>query len=269
MQHPCKECGRYKSPYVAVDGIVQKDGKVLLIKRGNSAEPFYRSYALPGGFVEFNEQTEKAVEREIWEETGLKTKVNKLIGVYSHKDRDPRGHIIGIAYSLEVISGKLRTSNEAKELKWFDFDKLPKLAFDHADIINDFRQSNRMVRQYNGWNLDKKLVFCSQSRYYMFASELICKFVIDSGYVPINSFTNFGYFLHELVSRHDIVENINNIINNCHELWVFGPITEGVAMEIEMCKKLGKPIKYFDITEDEKPCLIKEVTEQKLLKKKL
>ncbi len=266
-QEKCKSCGQYKIPSLSVDAIVHKEGKILLVKRAKKETPFYNTYALPGGFVDYGEKTEDAIVREVWEETGLKTRVNQLIGVYSDRDRDPRRHVVSIAYSLEVLSGRLKTSSETKDIRWFNIDRLPRLAFDHKKIIEDFCNSTKKVSEYNGWNMNKKLVFCSQSRFYMFASELICKFVIDEGYVPINSFTNFGYFLHELVSRHDIVEGINNIINHCHELWVFGPITEGVDEEIKMCKKLSKPIRFFDITDDETPCLIKEVTERYLRKK--
>lgn len=268
MNHPCTTCNRYKTPYITVDGVIQKDENILLVKRSNADEPFYNTYALPGGFVEYNEETAQAVVREIWEETGLKTEVNSLVGVYSKKNRDPRGHVVSVVYSLRMVGGLLTPSSETRELSWFPIDHLPALAFDHADIIYDFRSSNRAVTKYNGWNMDKKLIFCSQSRFYMFASELICKFVIDEGHVPINSFTNFGYFLSELVPRHDVVENINNIINNCHELWVFGPVTDGVDLEIAMCKAIGKPMRFFDISEEEQPCLITEVDEQFLREKK-
>ncbi len=268
MKYPCNTCGQYETPYITVDGIVLQQGNILLIKRNNPDEPFYNTYALPGGFVDYGEETEQAIVREVWEETGLKTFVNQRVGVYSKKNRDPRRHIISIAYSLFVESGVLKESSESKDLAWFNLDNLPELAFDHRDIIEDFRKSNKLVKKYNGWDMDKKLIFCSQSRFYMYASELICKYVIEEGHVPINSFTNFGYFLSELVPRHDIAENINNIINHCHELWVFGPITGGVDLEIAMCKDLGKPIRYFDISEDKSPCLIKEVDEQFLRDKK-
>ncbi len=101
----------------------------------------------------------------------------------------------------------------------------------------------------------------------MHASLLICKYVIEKNCVPINSFTNFGYFLYELVPRHDIAEGINNIINRCDEQWVFGPISRGVELEIDMCKEIGKKIRFFDISEEEAPCKIEEVDEAFLRKK--
>ena len=266
MVKPCDSCKRYKSPYMSVDAVLHDQGKILLIKRGNPDEPYYGNYALPGGFVDYNEETSAAVVREVWEETGLKASVHDLIGVFSKKDRDPLGHVISTAYALKVESGTLKPNSDAKAAAWFPIDALPPLAFDHEEIIATFRQRNRILSQYNGWDLQKPLVFCSHSRSLMHASLLICKYVIDHGGVPINSFTNFGYFLYELVPRHDIAESINNIINRCDEQWVFGPFSEGVQMEVDMCKEIGKKIRFFSITDDEVPCLIREVSEDELRK---
>jgi 8-oxo-dGTP diphosphatase len=126
----------YNTPNLTVDGIIIKDKKILLIKRCNP--PFRGMWALPGGFVEYNEKTEDAVLREINEETGLITIIKDLIGVYSDPKRDPRGHTISIIYLLEVKSGDLKGGDDASEVKFFDLKKLPNLAFDHKIIINDF-----------------------------------------------------------------------------------------------------------------------------------
>ena len=67
----------YKNPRLTVDGAVLKDNKVLLIKR--KYDPFKGKWALPGGFVEYGEKVEDAVIREIYEETGLKTNINKML----------------------------------------------------------------------------------------------------------------------------------------------------------------------------------------------
>jgi 8-oxo-dGTP diphosphatase len=126
----------YLHPAVAVDGIIEKDNKILLIKRKNP--PFKGCYALPGGFVECGETVEDAVIREIREETGLITKVKSLLGVYSSPDRDPRGHVISIVFILDVVGGQLKAGDDAKEAEFFDLNNLPKLAFDHEKIIKDY-----------------------------------------------------------------------------------------------------------------------------------
>ena len=126
----------YKKPSLTVDAIILIDGKLLLIRRGNP--PFKGQYALPGGFVEYGERVEEAVEREVLEETGLNAEVSDFLGVYSAPDRDPRGHTISIVFYLEKIGGQLSAGDDAAEVKLFDLDDLPELAFDHSEIIHDF-----------------------------------------------------------------------------------------------------------------------------------
>lgn len=126
---------RYKSPKLTVDGLILKDKKVLLIKRKNY--PFKGKWALPGGFVEYKEKTEYTAIREVFEETGLKTKINTLVGVYSDPNRDPRGHTVSVIYLLEICGGKLKSSDDVSDAKFFDLNQLPKLAFDHSKIIKD------------------------------------------------------------------------------------------------------------------------------------
>ena len=126
----------YKSPKLTVDGIVLEDKKILLIKRKN--QPFKGMWALPGGFVEYDEKTEDATVREVLEETGLKTKINHLAGVYSDPNRDPRGHTVSIVYVLDICNGELKSGDDACNAKFFDLKNLPDLSFDHKVIIKDF-----------------------------------------------------------------------------------------------------------------------------------
>lgn len=132
---------RYKNPKLTVDGIVKRDEKVLLIKR--KKEPFKNMWALPGGFVNYGEKAEDAVIREVKEETGLDTRVERLFGVYSDPDRDPRGHTVSIVFVLQIVGGELRGGDDACDAKFFPLDDLPELAFDHSRILSDFRRSIR------------------------------------------------------------------------------------------------------------------------------
>jgi len=126
----------WRKPSVTADGIVLKGNEIVLIKRGK--EPFKGSYALPGGFLNYGERLEDCAVREILEETGVKTKVVELVGVYSSPDRDPRGHFVTAVYHLEPVGGMLKAGDDAKEAEWVPLDKLPKFAFDHGKIIQDF-----------------------------------------------------------------------------------------------------------------------------------
>lgn len=124
-----------RSPALTVDGILLHNNSVLLIQRKHS--PFQGLWALPGGFVEYGEKTEDAMVREMAEETGLKIKVQAVIGVYSDPHRDPRGHTVTVAYLVESIGGILHAGDDAGNAKYFKVNELPELAFDHAKIVKD------------------------------------------------------------------------------------------------------------------------------------
>jgi 8-oxo-dGTP diphosphatase len=124
-----------RSPALTVDGILIHDGAILLIQRNHS--PFEGMWALPGGFVEYGEKTEEAMVREMTEETGLKTKIQAVMGVYSDPHRDPRGHTVTVVYLVESIGGSLHAGDDAGNVKFFKVNELPELAFDHAIIVKD------------------------------------------------------------------------------------------------------------------------------------
>ena len=128
----------YQIPRITVDGIIQKNKEILLVKRKNP--PFQGKWALPGGFVDYGETTEEAVCREIFEETGLKTRIIALCGVYSDPKRDPRGHTISIAYALDILDGMVQAGDDACDVHFFNVHALPQLAFDHKIIIEDYLQ---------------------------------------------------------------------------------------------------------------------------------
>jgi len=124
-----------KNPHITVDAVITHEDTILLIKRKHY--PFKDRWALPGGFVEYGETCEKAVQREILEETGIEMKITGLIGVYSDPNRDPRGHTISIVYRGESHTVELIAGDDAAEAKFFKVHQLPELAFDHAQIIKD------------------------------------------------------------------------------------------------------------------------------------
>ncbi|MEW5996098.1 MAG: NUDIX hydrolase [Candidatus Micrarchaeota archaeon] len=123
-------------PFVT-DAVIVKEGKIVLIRRNK--EPFKGMWALPGGFAEENETAEECCEREAREETGLRVRVGKLIGVFSDPERDPRG-TVAAAYLCEVVGGELKGGTDAKEARWFSPEELPELAFDHEKIIGEAKK---------------------------------------------------------------------------------------------------------------------------------
>jgi len=127
-----------KLPRVTVDTLVRdRRGRVLLVKRGRP--PFKGRWGLPGGFCEWKETTEHCGARETQEETGVRVKIGKLLGVYSKPDRDPRGHNVTVLYEGRLISGKATGGDDAAEARWFTPKEAKTLsyAFDHAQIIRE------------------------------------------------------------------------------------------------------------------------------------
>jgi len=87
----------------------------------------------------------------------------------------------------------------------------------------------------------------------------ISKYVIEQHKVPLNPFMIFEYFMLDSVDRDLVREGNNNLVMRCDELWVFGPISNGVLAEIKIAKEMNKPIKYFKI---EKPHKIISITKE-------
>jgi len=124
-----------KTPNLTVDAVIIEDDRIVLVKRKNP--PFKGMWALPGGFVDYGEVVEDAVQREAREETGLDVEVSRLSGVYSNPRRDPRGHTVSIVFVCRRVGGVLKASSDAADVGWFPLDDLPDLAFDHRTIIDE------------------------------------------------------------------------------------------------------------------------------------
>jgi 8-oxo-dGTP diphosphatase len=122
------------TPLLTVDALILFEGKIVLIRRLNP--PFENDFALPGGFVEVGETVEAATVREAKEETGLDISLMKLLGVYSDPSRDPRGHTVTICYLAKGF-GNLKAGSDAKDIRLFGINEIPRLAFDHNEIIQN------------------------------------------------------------------------------------------------------------------------------------
>ncbi|MFZ3167523.1 MAG: NUDIX hydrolase [Candidatus Methanoperedens sp.] len=123
-----------RTPLLTADALIIYEGKLVLIRRLNP--PFENQFALPGGFVEIGETVEAATVREAKEETGLDIELVRLLGVYSDPSRDPRGHTVTVCYLARGF-GKLKAGSDAKDIRLFGFNEIPKLAFDHNKIIEN------------------------------------------------------------------------------------------------------------------------------------
>ena len=127
-------------PMVTVDAVVftysGDRAKVLLINRGK--EPFKGKWALPGGFIDMDEELEDAVVRELEEETGLKGIRLEQMRTFGTVGRDPRGRQITIAFMgiATEEQTKIKAGDDAAQAQWFDIEKLPDdMAFDHNEVV--------------------------------------------------------------------------------------------------------------------------------------
>ena len=120
---------------LAVDAIVEHDGKILLIERLNI--PY--GLALPGGLVEEDESCEEAIVRELKEETNLKATYLQQLHTFSDVKRDPRGRAISVVYVVET-EGEALAGDDAKSFTWMLIKDLKPemLAFDHYTIIKHY-----------------------------------------------------------------------------------------------------------------------------------
>ena len=132
----CQKCGwiDYQNPLpVAVCAAINADGKILIAKRNQ--DPGKNKWALPGGFIESNEDPEKACLRELKEETGVEGEIIKLAGVYLRKTRI-YGSLIVIGYAIRVFKEDISVNAELKEAKFFNRKDLPRIPFlAHRKII--------------------------------------------------------------------------------------------------------------------------------------
>lgn len=118
-----------------VFGFDEGDLKLLLIER--DLEPFAGKWALPGGFVRVGESLEDAARRELQEETGVSRVYLEQLYTFGEPDRDPREHVVTVAYYalVKLSNHSVKAATDARNAAWFDVCDLPKLAFDHEEII--------------------------------------------------------------------------------------------------------------------------------------
>jgi 8-oxo-dGTP diphosphatase len=138
-------------PAVSVDVVVfsvrARDLKVLLVRRG---QPPHRGlWALPGGFVHAAEALEDAARRELTEETAIRDVYLEQLYTFGAPRRDPRGHVISVAYFALVGAGlEARAGDDAGGVAWHSVYSLPELAFDHAEVVRYALQRLRYKLEY-------------------------------------------------------------------------------------------------------------------------
>jgi 8-oxo-dGTP diphosphatase len=128
---PCPVLTIHTIIFTLHDNLLQ----VLLIQRRE--EPFLGMWALPEGYVCFDESLESAALRILKEETGINEAYLEQLYTFGDPIRDPRGRVVTIAYFALISMDALRKQGElnTQQAYWFPLDNLPLLAFDHAKIV--------------------------------------------------------------------------------------------------------------------------------------
>ena len=134
---------RYRNPTPTVDTIIQRDSRILLVKRKN--DPFKGYLVLPGGFVNEGERVEDAAKREVKEETSLNIELLDILGVYSDPTRDPRGHMMSTVFIAKISSHNDKVDavaqDDAAAIEWISLEVIDirNVGFDHKRIISDYK----------------------------------------------------------------------------------------------------------------------------------
>ena len=118
-----------------VFGFDEGDLKVLLIERG--LEPFKGRWALPGGFVRVDETLDAAARRELQEEAGLTNVFLEQLYTFGDLTRDPRERVVSVGYYalVKLSEHQAKAATDAANARWFPVSNVPRLAFDHAEIL--------------------------------------------------------------------------------------------------------------------------------------
>ncbi|MEA3438990.1 MAG: NUDIX hydrolase N-terminal domain-containing protein [Chloroflexota bacterium] len=112
----------YATPRVDVRGVVFQNGELLMVR-----ERMDNGWTMPGGWADVGDFPSEAVEREVFEESGYRVKVQRMVGIY---DANRFGtlevfHAYKIVFLCNIIGGEARTSNETTEVAFFSLNEIP------------------------------------------------------------------------------------------------------------------------------------------------
>lgn len=126
----------YATPKVDVRGAVMRDGRVLLVREKTDGK-----WAMPGGWADPGDSPAQMAVREVWEESGLHVRVDKLIGVYNNMQHQPDEffHAYKLIFQCGILSGEAHPGEETLEADFFAFEALPPLS--------ERRTSQRMLQE--------------------------------------------------------------------------------------------------------------------------
>ncbi|MDP3899933.1 MAG: NUDIX domain-containing protein [bacterium] len=129
----------YEFAVIATDTVIftiqNNELRVLLIKM--KKKPFADRWAVPGGLVLGDESVDVAAKRHLMNKAGVKNVYLEQLYTFGEVDRDPFGRVVSVAYFALIPSANvsLKTTAEYADVRWFQVNDLPKLAYDHKKIV--------------------------------------------------------------------------------------------------------------------------------------
>ena len=147
VRRVCPACGFifFREPKVAAGALVQRDGQVVLVRR--AVVPRRGYWALPAGYMEYDERPEEAAVREVCEETGLRVAITGVLDVYPMEGPNGRGIIV--VYWANWLEGELTPADDVSDARWFGPEALPEpLAFDST--VSALRRWQTSVVDFEG-----------------------------------------------------------------------------------------------------------------------
>ena len=124
----CNACDHvvFFDPKVAIAAWILQDNRLLLVRR--RGDPLAGYWAMPAGFMEYDEHPEAALRREVLEETGLQVRVRELLQLF-HTPADGGLANLVLVYEATITGGNLLAGDDADAVAWFRRNQLPPLAF--------------------------------------------------------------------------------------------------------------------------------------------
>ncbi len=128
MRPVCPDCDHtvFHDPKVAVALLILQDEQILLIRR--RIEPMQGYWAMPAGFMDYDEDPQAAARREALEETGLTVQIDKLLDIFHTPDDGGLANIV-IVYAASIVGGTLQADDDAEAVDWFGKNNVPPVAF--------------------------------------------------------------------------------------------------------------------------------------------
>lgn len=122
----------YATPKVSVRGAVFRGGRILLVR-----ERIDGGWCMPGGWADVGDSPSAMVEREVWEESGLRVRAARLVGVYDKNNEMAQRevmHLYDLVFLCDDLGGEPRPSNETSDARFFGIDEIPALSGERTSI---------------------------------------------------------------------------------------------------------------------------------------